>query len=124
MDRQGKLARQITNERQAIRRRLRIMTGLRASENGFLNGGGYSPVGDPESALERAQEELLRDQEMRSYERLASRAKVLEEAWESVQRGNYGICRQCGAQIPERRLEAVPGATLCLSCQEAKERAA
>lgn len=122
MDRRGELVRRITREREAIRRRLRMMTNLRASADGFLNGGD-SPVGDPESALELAQQEVLIDQEMTAYERLASRAKALEQAWESFQRGTYGICRQCRGQIPQRRLEALPGAALCLSCQEEEERA-
>jgi RNA polymerase-binding transcription factor DksA len=122
MNRRGKLARQITKERQAIRRRLRMMTSLRASADGFLNGGD-SPVGDPESAVELAQQEVLIDQEMRAYERLASSARALDQAWENLQRGTYGICRQCRGQIPQRRLEALPGAALCVSCQEEKERA-
>jgi len=122
MDRRGKLVRQITREREAIRRRLRMMTSLRASANGFLNGE-ESPVGDPESALKLAQQEVLIDQEMRAYERLASRAEALEQAWESFQRGTYGICRQCRGQIPQRRLQALPGAALCLSCQEEEEQA-
>jgi len=121
MDRRGKLVRQITREREAIRLRLRMMVHSRASANGFLNGE-ESPVGDSESALELAQQEVLIDQEMRAYERLASRAKALEQAWESFQRGTYGICRQCRGQIPQRRLEALPGAALCLSCQEQEEQ--
>jgi len=122
MDRRGKLVRQITRERETIRLRLRMMAHSRASANGFLNGE-ESPVGDPESALKLAQQEVLIDQEMRAYERLASRAKALEQAWESFQRGTYGICRQCRGQIPQRRLEALPGAALCLSCQEEEEQA-
>jgi len=109
MDRRGKLVRQITRERETIRLRLRMIAHCRASANGFLNGE-ESPVGDPESALKLAQQEVLIDQEMRAYERLASRAKALEQAWESFQRGTYGICRQCRGQIPQRRLE---GPTRC-----------
>lgn len=30
--------------------------------------------------------------------------------------GEYGVCRSCGADIGEGRLNAVPEATLCIKC--------
>lgn len=122
MDRRGKLVRRITKEREAIRLRLRMVAHSRMSANGFLNSG-ERLVGDPESALNQAQQELLRQEELRVYERLTSQAKTLDEAWENLQRGTYGICQQCRGQIPQRRLEALPGAALCVSCQEEEEQA-
>lgn len=32
-------------------------------------------------------------------------------------------CRECGDPIPQRRLDALPGVGLCLSCQEEREAA-
>ena len=34
--------------------------------------------------------------------------------------GNYGECAECGEDIDERRLEAVPYATLCITCANAR----
>ncbi|HEX3397484.1 MAG TPA: DksA/TraR family C4-type zinc finger protein [Steroidobacteraceae bacterium] len=31
-------------------------------------------------------------------------------------------CAECGAEIPPRRREAVPGVRLCLSCQDSQDR--
>ena len=31
-------------------------------------------------------------------------------------------CRECGAPIPPRRLQALPGVGLCVSCQEEREQ--
>ena len=31
-------------------------------------------------------------------------------------------CRECGDPIPPKRLEAIPGVGLCLTCQEERER--
>jgi len=90
--------------------------------NGVENGVA-SKGGDPEAVVVQAQQDLLREEEIRAYARLASQAKALDEAWENLQRGTYGICRQCRGQIPQRRLEALPGAALCLSCQEEEEQA-
>jgi RNA polymerase-binding protein DksA len=36
--------------------------------------------------------------------------------------GTYGACARCGEPIPEERLDAVPYATLCLSCKRLDER--
>ncbi len=32
-----------------------------------------------------------------------------------------GICEDCGKPIPAKRLEAIPGATRCVKCQEIYE---
>ena len=34
----------------------------------------------------------------------------------------YGKCIRCGQAVPEKRLEAVPWARHCVSCQEMQER--
>jgi DnaK suppressor protein len=35
--------------------------------------------------------------------------------------GSYGVCADCGDEISERRLRAVPFATRCLPCQQSAE---
>jgi len=35
--------------------------------------------------------------------------------------GTYGVCARCSAEIPIARLEAMPTATLCITCKEAEE---
>jgi RNA polymerase-binding protein DksA len=39
-----------------------------------------------------------------------------------IEEGRYGICSNCGKQIPTERLEALPWATLCIDCQRERER--
>ena len=41
---------------------------------------------------------------------------------EKLQRGDYGRCEVCSEFIPKLRLEALPTARLCVSCQEADEQ--
>lgn len=50
--------------------------------------------------------------------RLADRIQALADAREQLRQGSYGTCRDCGCRIPQRRLEAMPTATLCVRCQE------
>ncbi len=44
--------------------------------------------------------------------------KAIETALKSLDEGEYGICRDCGATINPKRLEAIAWTTLCVYCQE------
>jgi DnaK suppressor protein len=55
--------------------------------------------------------------------RLTERARRLRIALTRVSDGEYGICSECGAEIPSKRLIAVPDATTCVACQSRLERA-
>jgi DnaK suppressor protein len=46
----------------------------------------------------------------------------IEKALEKMQAGTYGICEECGCEIPLARLQALPYATLCIRCQREAER--
>lgn len=50
------------------------------------------------------------------------RLKSIQEALKRMDRGEYGECVRCGEDINEKRLLAVPWATLCIQCQEEAER--
>jgi DnaK suppressor protein len=39
-----------------------------------------------------------------------------------IEAGTFGICEECDAEIPVKRLRVRPDATLCLYCQEAYEK--
>lgn len=44
----------------------------------------------------------------------------VQQALARIENGTYGICTNCGQPIPEKRLEAIPWASLCVTCE--KER--
>jgi DnaK suppressor protein len=46
----------------------------------------------------------------------------IDAALTRIEKGTYGICVNCGAQIAPERLEAVPWATLCIECKRKEER--
>ena len=48
---------------------------------------------------------------------LAEEASRIEEARRALADGSYGTCKDCGREIPAERLEAVPEAVRCVSCQ-------
>ena len=43
----------------------------------------------------------------------------IERALEKLEEGSYGNCDACGDPIGEERIEALPWATLCISCKAA-----
>ena len=45
----------------------------------------------------------------------------IENALLRINEGTYGVCESCGKPIAESRLEAVPHARMCISCQENSE---
>ena len=44
--------------------------------------------------------------------------RLVEEALDRLQSGDYGICLACEEEIPAKRLRAVSWARYCLKCQD------
>lgn len=57
----------------------------------------------------------LQDQESRELE-------AINQALSKMTQGGYGDCEDCDEPIPDKRLLAVPEATLCARCQSIRER--
>jgi len=51
----------------------------------------------------------------------SQRNEVLE-ALRRIEVGTYGTCTDCGAAVPEGRLEAKPQAARCVKCQGKRDR--
>ncbi|HXW85393.1 MAG TPA: TraR/DksA family transcriptional regulator [Candidatus Binataceae bacterium] len=50
------------------------------------------------------------------------RLAAIDEALVRVHNGTYGVCENCGEQIPVERLRALPFARLCIDCQREAAR--
>lgn len=44
--------------------------------------------------------------------------QAIEEALYRLEKGTYGICRDCGEPISEARLNAIPWTRVCITCKE------
>jgi DnaK suppressor protein len=51
-------------------------------------------------------------------ERAEDRLRLIDQALARVENDTYGICAECGEDIPLERLKALPFALLCVDCQE------
>jgi DnaK suppressor protein len=73
-----------------------------------------SPFGKrEEEATETAELENRLAMEKRVLDQLAE----VDNALGKFEKGTYGICESCGKPIDPARLEALPQATLCMSCK-------
>lgn len=43
---------------------------------------------------------------------------LIDAALARIKNGSYGSCSVCGEKIPDKRLEALPYVTTCVSCAE------
>lgn len=53
-----------------------------------------------------------------------ARLHDIEQAQQRMAEGRYGICLDCGKEIPRKRLLALPTAIRCAACQAASESGA
>lgn len=49
-------------------------------------------------------------------------ARQILAALSRIDDGSYGVCQECDEQIPLKRLEIQPTSTLCVRCQQERER--
>ena len=48
--------------------------------------------------------------------------QLIEDALERIKDNSFGLCGHCQEEVQQRRLEAVPWARHCISCQEKQEQ--
>lgn len=63
-----------------------------------------------------------REYRLSFLQRTAERYRAISQALARIEDGEYGICAECEEKIPPKRLEAIPWAVYCVSCQEKLER--
>ena len=44
--------------------------------------------------------------------------QAIDEALTRIEKGSYGLCRDCGEPIAEARLNAIPWTRVCITCKE------
>ncbi len=62
-----------------------------------------------------------RSKDLGLLENTRRQLEQIEAALKAIEEGTYGVCRSCGATIPEERLEAIPETDLCVECSRKTE---
>ncbi|MCC6365756.1 MAG: TraR/DksA family transcriptional regulator [Bryobacterales bacterium] len=109
---QGFNLKRVEAELRDVRRQLVSLLGLREE----------TKVERTADEMDQIQEAESRELAARNLDSLARQLRLVDEALDRIEEGDYGICVECDEEIGLKRLTAVPWAQRCLRCQEASER--
>jgi RNA polymerase-binding transcription factor len=74
-------------------------------------------------AVESAEADIQEDLEFALVQMKSETLNKINDALARLDQGDYGYCYDCGEEIAEKRLRALPFAVRCKECEEARETA-
>jgi DnaK suppressor protein len=74
-------------------------------------------------AVESAEADIQEDLEFALVQMKSETLTKINDALVRLEQGDYGNCYDCGEEIAEKRLRALPFAVRCKDCEEAREQA-
>jgi RNA polymerase-binding transcription factor DksA len=83
--------------------------------------GGYTleyPESGGSSDDDNAMEVSNYADELSLGEKLESELRDVKKALDAIEKGAYGTCKYCGKPIDEKRLEARPTSSACITCKK------
>ena len=83
--------------------------------------GANNPTTGVLDAAETSEADIQDDIEFALIQMKAETLNKIDEALHRLEEGTYGFCFECGEEISERRLRALPFAVRCKDCEEARE---
>jgi DnaK suppressor protein len=72
-------------------------------------------------AVESSEADIQDDIEFALIQMKSETLNKIVDALGRLEQGNYGNCFECGEEIAEKRLRALPFAVRCKDCEEARE---
>jgi DnaK suppressor protein len=72
-------------------------------------------------AVESSEADIQEDIEFALIQMKSETLTKVNDALVRLERGDYGYCFECGEEIAEKRLRALPFAVRCKDCEEARE---
>ncbi len=114
-ERREALHRMLMDKRQELMREITGNLGASLTEDQRRRLESAMDVGD-QSLMDLDRELGISLMEMRN-----KRRQLIDDALARLEDGTYGLCDECGVEINEKRLAAVPFAKLCVACQSKQE---
>ena len=74
-------------------------------------------------AAESSEADIQDEIEFALIQMKAETLNKIDEALRRLEEGTYGYCFECGDEVSERRLRALPFAVRCKDCEETREQA-
>lgn len=72
-------------------------------------------------AVESSEADIQEDLEFALIQMKSETLNKIDDAIKRLEHGDYGYCFECGEEIAEKRLRALPFAVRCKDCEEQRE---
>jgi DnaK suppressor protein len=105
-------------------RRREIMNAVQDKIRDVRTEGANSPTHGVLDAAETSESDIQDEIEFALIQMKAETLNKINEALARLDEGRYGSCFECGDEISEARLRALPFAVRCKDCEEEREVAA
>jgi DnaK suppressor protein len=102
-------------------RRREIMDQVQGKIRDVRAEGANNPNSGVLDAAETSEADIQDDIEFALIQMKSETLNKIEEALHRLEEGTFGYCFECGEEISERRLRALPFAVRCKDCEEARE---
>lgn len=102
-------------------RRREIMSEVQGRMRDVREEGAGTTVQGVLDAVESSEADIQDEIEFALIQMKAETLNRIAEALRRLEEGTYGYCFECGEEIAERRLRALPFALRCKDCEEARE---
>jgi len=103
---------------QLVALRARVLGAAHDIVEGDVDDGELSNAGGDQHLADHATEMVDREVDESLEENAEQIVFEIDRALAKIEDGTYGRCSRCGQEIPVARLDAVPYATLCVSCKQ------
>jgi RNA polymerase-binding transcription factor len=104
-------------------RRREIMSEVQGKIRDVRTEGNTQKLNEVFDAGESSEADIQEDIEFALIQMKAETLQKINEALGRLEEGLYGNCDECGEEISEPRLRALPFAVRCKDCEEAREMA-
>lgn len=102
-------------------RRREIMSEVQGRMRDVRAEGAGSAVQGVLDAAESSELDIQDEIEFALIQMKAETLNKIDEALRRLEEGTYGYCFECGEEVHEKRLRALPFAVRCKDCEEARE---
>jgi DnaK suppressor protein len=104
-------------------RRREIQAEVQGKMRDVRAAGEVSKANDVFDAVESSEADIQEDIEFALIQMKSETLNKINDALGRLEQGDYGYCFDCGEEIAEKRLRALPFAVRCKDCEEARETA-
>ncbi len=102
-------------------RRREIMSEVQGRMRDVREEGAGSTVQGVLDSVESSEADIQDEIEFALIQMKSETLNKIDEALRRLEEGTYGYCFECGEEISEKRLRALPFAVRCKDCEEARE---